>query len=40
MAKKSIEAAEETYTGFLGWVKWGIIITAIVTALVVFLIAA
>ncbi|MFC0590598.1 aa3-type cytochrome c oxidase subunit IV [Novosphingobium aquiterrae] len=34
-----IKAHTSTYSGFLGLVKWGIVITALITALVVFLIS-
>ena len=34
-----MKAHESTYTGFLGLVKWGSILTALVTVLVVYLIA-
>jgi len=34
-----IKAAEETYAGFVGMVKWGTIVTLIATAIVVVLIA-
>lgn len=34
-----IKAAEETYAGFVGMVKWGTIVTFIATAIVVVLIA-
>lgn len=34
-----IKAAEETYAGFVGMVKWGSIVTLIATAIVVVLIA-
>lgn len=34
-----IKAAEATYVGFLGLLKWGVVITALVTILVVALIA-
>ena len=34
-----IKAHTSTYSGFLGLVKWGIITTALITALVVFLIS-
>lgn len=39
MAEQNIEIAQETYSGFLAWTKWGTIITAAVTVLVVILIA-
>ena len=35
-----MKAANETYTGFIGMVKWGSIVVAIVTACVVGLIAS
>jgi hypothetical protein len=34
-----IKAAEETYAGFVGMVKWGTIISAVTAAIVVVLIA-
>ncbi|MEL6876041.1 MAG: aa3-type cytochrome c oxidase subunit IV [Pseudomonadota bacterium] len=34
-----MKSAEETYSGFLSWLKIGSIITAIVTILVIFLIS-
>ena len=39
MAQQEMKAAEETYSGFLGLLKVGSIITAIVTVLVVLLIS-
>jgi Bacterial aa3 type cytochrome c oxidase subunit IV len=39
MADQDMKAAEQTYSGFLSWTKWGVIISALVTALVVILIA-
>ncbi len=35
-----IKAAEQTYSGFITLLKWGITITLLVTALVVVLISA
>jgi hypothetical protein len=35
----NMKAAEETYNGFIGMVKWGTAISAIVTIIVVLLIA-
>lgn len=35
----NMKAAEETYSGFLSWMKIGSIITALVTILVVVLIS-
>lgn len=34
-----MKMAEETYSGFIGLVKWGTILTAIVAVIVVLLIA-
>ena len=34
-----MKAATETYGGFITMVKWGSVLTAIVTAFVIFLIA-
>jgi len=34
-----MKMAEQTYVGFLGLVKWGMISTVLVTALVILLIA-
>lgn len=34
-----MKSAEETYSGFLSWLKIGSIITAILTILVIFLIS-
>ena len=34
-----MNAAKETYGGFTAFMKWGTIVTALVTAFVVFLIA-
>ncbi len=34
-----MKAHEHTYSGFIGWLKWGTAITVIVTAIVIFLIA-
>tara|TARA_B110001454_G_scaffold216460_1_gene239766 strand:- start:311 stop:433 length:123 start_codon:yes stop_codon:yes gene_type:complete len=34
-----MKMAEETYSGFIGLVKWGSVITAIVAIIVVLLIA-
>ena len=34
-----MKMAEETYSGFIGLVKWGSVVTAIVTIIVVLLIA-
>lgn len=34
-----MKMAEETYVGFIGLVKWGTIVTAIVAVIVVLLIA-
>lgn len=39
MAQQEMKAAEETYSGFLGLLKVGSIITAIVAVLVVLLIS-
>jgi hypothetical protein len=39
MADQDMKAANETYTGFLALTKWGMIFTALVTVLVVILIA-
>jgi hypothetical protein len=39
MAGNDIKAHEQTYSGFIGWVKTGTIIVALVAALVVFLIS-
>ncbi len=35
-----METARQTYDGFMGWIKTGAIIAALVTAFVVFLIAS
>jgi hypothetical protein len=40
MAEQEMKAAEETYTGFISLFKVGSIITAIVTLVVVLLIAS
>lgn len=40
MAEQELKAAEETYTGFISLFKVGSIITAIVTLVVVLLIAS
>ncbi|MBS0482196.1 MAG: aa3-type cytochrome c oxidase subunit IV [Proteobacteria bacterium] len=34
-----MKAHNSTYTGFLGMMKWGVLATVLVTALVIFLIA-
>lgn len=34
-----MKMAESTYSGFIGLVKWGAIVVAIITAFVIFLIA-
>ncbi|RXR28222.1 aa3-type cytochrome c oxidase subunit IV [Sphingobium fluviale] len=34
-----MKMAEETYSGFIGLVKWGTILTAVVAVIVVLLIA-
>lgn len=34
-----MKAHASTYTGFLGLVKWGIVVVALITALVVLLIS-
>ncbi|MFM5885126.1 MAG: aa3-type cytochrome c oxidase subunit IV [Novosphingobium sp.] len=34
-----MKAHASTYVGFIGMVKWGVVITALITALVVFLIS-
>lgn len=34
-----LKAHQTTYSGFLGLVKWGIIVTVLITAFVVFMIA-
>jgi Bacterial aa3 type cytochrome c oxidase subunit IV len=39
MADQNMKTANETYNAFLGWTKWGIIISAAITVLVVLLIA-
>ncbi|WP_373486402.1 aa3-type cytochrome c oxidase subunit IV [Blastomonas sp.] len=36
----NIESARQTYAGFMGWMKTGTIIAALVTAFVVVLIAS
>lgn len=38
-SQMDMKAAEKTYQGFLGLVKWGSIATAAVTALVIILIS-
>ncbi|WP_338425306.1 aa3-type cytochrome c oxidase subunit IV [Sphingopyxis kveilinensis] len=40
MAQQEMKAANETYSGFLGLLKVGSILTAIVTVVVVLLIAS
>lgn len=35
----NMKAAEETYSGFVNMVKWGSVVTAVVVAIVVVLIA-
>lgn len=35
-----MKAHESTYTGFIGLVKWGSILTVLVTAFVIYLIAS
>lgn len=39
MADQDMKTAEQTYNGFLAWTKWGTIISAAVTVLVVVLIS-
>ena len=41
MAKNphTIEKAQSTYSSFVSWFKWGTIIVAIITAIVVLIIA-
>ncbi|MBF6603860.1 MAG: aa3-type cytochrome c oxidase subunit IV [Sphingorhabdus sp.] len=36
---KNIESAEQTYGGFISWLKIGAVLTALTTALVVILIS-
>lgn len=38
-ANGDLKPHEQTYTGFTSWVKWGTIAVAIVTVIVVFVIA-
>ena len=40
MAQQEIKTAEETYSGFVNLLKFGSIITAVVTTFVVLLIAS
>lgn len=40
MSNNNIESARQTYEGFMGWMKTGTIIAALVTAFVVVLIAS
>ncbi|AOF99904.1 MULTISPECIES: aa3-type cytochrome c oxidase subunit IV [Blastomonas] len=40
MSSNNIETARQTYEGFMGWMKTGTIIAALVTAFVVVLIAS
>ncbi|MEN9925743.1 MAG: Bacterial aa3 type cytochrome c oxidase subunit [Pseudomonadota bacterium] len=35
-----MKAHESTYTGFIGLVKWGSILTVLVTAFVIYMIAS
>lgn len=37
MAEHDIKTAEKTYEGFLAWTKWGVIISAALTVLVIIL---
>lgn len=39
-SSNNIEAARQTYEGFMGWMKTGTIIAALVTVFVVVLIAS
>ena len=39
MADHNMKAAEETYNGFIAWTKWGVMISAALTVLVVILLA-
>lgn len=38
--QQDITAAKETYVGFMSMLKWGTIVTVLVTALVVLIIAS
>lgn len=38
-AQSNMKAAEQTYTSFIGLMKWGAVACALVTALVIALIA-
>ena len=38
--QQDISAAKETYAGFMSMLKWGTIVTVLVTALVVLIIAS
>lgn len=40
MSSNNIDSARQTYAGFMGWMKTGSIIAALVTAFVVLLIAS
>jgi hypothetical protein len=39
MADHNMKSAQETYHGFLSWTKWGTIIAAALTVLVIILLA-
>lgn len=40
MAEQNMDAANDTYSGFIGMVKIGTVVTAILTAFVVLLLAS
>lgn len=37
--KGDMKAHEATYSGFIGWAKWGTIVCAVIAAIVVLIIA-
>ena len=39
MASQDMKSAEKTYGGFISWLKWSVPIIAIITLIVVMLIA-